>query len=255
MFKRFEELKFLFEELVKRDFIKKYKRTILGIGWSVLSPLLMMFVMQIVFYHFFGIQIENYATYLLCGQIIFNYYTESTNDGMMSLYENSAILTKMNVPKYLFIFSKNVAGLINFSCTLIVLFACIFVEGVELSWRVILIIFPIICILVFNLGIGMILSALFVFFRDIKWLYGVFLQALGYVSGIFYDINTFSPMAQKMFMLNPIFVYIKYFRAVVMYKEVPGLFHHFLCILYATITFIIGLIIYKKNNYKFVYYI
>ena len=108
MFRKLKQHQFLFEELVKRDFKKKYKRTILGVGWSVLSPLLTLLVMKIVFTQFFGRTMEHYTTYLFCGNLIFSYFTEATREGMLALMSNAPIFTKVNVPKYLFLFSKNV---------------------------------------------------------------------------------------------------------------------------------------------------
>lgn len=94
--------KFILEELVKRDFKKKYKRTILGMAWSTLSPLLMLTVIAVIFGNFFGRSIEHYVIYLFSGQVIFNYFVEATNEGMLALVSNSSIFTKINVPKYLF---------------------------------------------------------------------------------------------------------------------------------------------------------
>ena len=123
MWNRLKQHRFLFEKLVTRDFKKKYKRTILGMAWSILSPLLMLLVMRLVFTQFFGRNMEHYTTYLFCGNLIFSYFSESTSQGMTSLMGNAAIFTKVNVPKYLFLFSKNVQTLINFGLTMIV-FLC-----------------------------------------------------------------------------------------------------------------------------------
>ena len=114
MFRKLQQHQFLFEELVKRDFKKKYKRTVLGMAWSILSPLLMLLVMRLVFTQFFGRGMEHYTTYLFCGNLVFSYFSESTGQGMTSLMGNAGIFTKVNVPKYLFLFSKNVQTLINF---------------------------------------------------------------------------------------------------------------------------------------------
>lgn len=99
---------FLFEELVKRDFKKKYKRTVLGAVWSLLSPLMMLLVMRLVFTQFFGRNMDHYTTYLFCGNLVFAFFSESTSQGMSSLMGNASIFTKVNVPKYLFLLSKNV---------------------------------------------------------------------------------------------------------------------------------------------------
>ena len=122
MIQKMKKYQFLFEELVKRDFKKKYKRTVLGMAWSVLSPLLSLLVMRLVFTQFFGRNTPHYTIYLFCGNLVFSYFNESTTQGMSSLMANASIFTKVNVPKYLFLMSKNVQTLINFGVTL-----CVFV--------------------------------------------------------------------------------------------------------------------------------
>lgn len=117
---RLRQYQFLFEELAKRDFKKKYKRTVLGMAWSMLSPMLTLLVMRLVFTQFFGRNMEHYTTYLFCGNLVYSFINESTSQGMTSLMENASIFTRVNVPKYLFLFSKNVQTLINFGLTLIV---------------------------------------------------------------------------------------------------------------------------------------
>ena len=158
---------FLFEELVKRDFKKKYKRTVLGMAWSLLSPLLMLLVMKLVFTQFFGRNMAHYTTYLFCGNLVFNYFNESTSQGMQSLTGNAAIFTKVNVPKYLFLFSKNVQTLINFGLTLCIFFVFCAFDGITFTWKFFLLLYPICLLVLFNIGVGLILSALFVFFRKI----------------------------------------------------------------------------------------
>ena len=113
---------FLFQELVKRDFTKKYKRTILGMAWSILSPLINLLVMWLVFSNLFGNNVDHYAIYLFAGQLVFSYFSDATNLGMNSLVANAGIFTKVNVPKYLFLFSQNVSSLINFGLTLLIFF-------------------------------------------------------------------------------------------------------------------------------------
>ena len=113
---------FLFEELVKRDFKQKYKGTVLGMAWSVLSPLLNLFVMKLIFTQFFGRNTPHYTTYLFAGNVLFSYFRESTKGGMNALLANKSIFTKINVPKYIFLLSKNVSTLINLGLTLLVFF-------------------------------------------------------------------------------------------------------------------------------------
>ena len=110
MLEKIKRYQFLFSELVKRDFTKKYKRTMLGMAWSILSPLMTLLIMWIVFSNFFGNNMEHYVVYLFAGQLVFGYFTDSTNLSMNALVNNAGIFTKVNVPKYLFLLSQNVSS-------------------------------------------------------------------------------------------------------------------------------------------------
>ena len=246
---------FLFSELVKRDFKQKYKRTLLGMGWSVLSPLLNLLVMSLVFTQFFGRNTPHYTIYLFCGNLVFSYYRESTNGGMNALMANARIFTKVNVPKYLFVLSKNVSSLINFGLNLCVFFLFALFDGISFGPHFLALLYPITCLVVFNLGVGMILSALFVFFRDITYLYDIFTLLLNYMSAIFYKVDAFSPMVQRIFLCNPVYCYIKYFRVVVLEGCIPSLPFHLLCAFYALLAAAAGGYIYKKYNHSFLYYV
>ena len=246
---------FLFEELVKRDFKTKYKRTVLGMAWSVLSPLFTLLIMRLIFTKFFGDTVEHYTTYLFCGNLVFAYFNESTSQGMMSLVANSGIFTKVNVPKYLFLLSKNVQTLINFGLTLIVFFLFCALDQIVFTWKFVLLLYPIACLLLFNLGMGLILSALYVFFRDMQYLWAVFSQLLMYLSAIFYTVDRYSETAQKMFMINPVYLFIVYFRQIVIDGVIPAGWFHLLMLADALLAIAIGGLMYKKNNTKFLYYV
>ena len=255
MFNKLLRHQFLFEELVKRDFKKKYKRTVLGMAWSVLSPLLMLLVMRLVFTQFFGRGMEHYTTYLFCGNLVFSYFSESTGQGMTSLMGNAGIFTKVNVPKYLFLFSKNVQTLINFGLTLCVFFVFCVLDGITFTWKFICLLYPICCLVLFNVGVGLILSAMFVFFRDIQYLWGVFTQLLMYMSAIFYTIDSYSYTVQCLFLLNPLYLFIRYFRKIVIEATIPTIWFHLLMLADVIIVFGIGCWMYKKYNTRFLYYV
>lgn len=249
------ENEFLFSELVKRDFKRKYKRTVLGMLWSLLSPLLMLFVYRIVFTRFFGSNMAHYTTYLFSGHLVFSCFQEATNAGMTSLVYNSDIYSKVNVPKYIFLLAQNVTVLINFAMTLCVYFLFAAIDHITFHWNFLLLVFPIACLITFNIGVGLILSAMFVMFRDIQYLYGVLTQIILYCSAIFYSIDQYSQTAQFVFLLNPVYVYIRYFRKIVIENTIPTVQFHVLAAGYALIFIAIGGHIYKKNNHKFLYYI
>lgn len=255
MLQKMKRYRFLFEELVKRDFKKKYKRTVLGMLWSVLSPLLTLLVMGLVFSHFFGRNTPHYIIYLFSGNLLFSYFSDATNGGMHSLMSNSGIFTKVDVPKYMFLLSRNVQALINFGLTLVVYFIFVACDGIAFQWKFFMLLYPIVCLTMFNIGVGMILSALYVFFRDVEYLYSVFTMLLMYLSAIFYTTDTFSPTIQHVFYANPVYVYIRYFRKIVIENTIPQFSYHLLCAFYALLVLGIGCWMYKKYNHRFLYYV
>ncbi len=246
---------FLFEELVKRDFKKKYKRTVLGMLWSVLSPMLTLLVMRLVFTQFFGRNSEHYTTYLFCGNLVFSYFSESTREGMRTIMDNAKVFTKVTVPKYLFLFSKNVQTLLNFGLTLCVFVLFCVIDKITFTWRVVFLLYPITLLVLFNVGIGLILSGLYVFFRDIQYLWSVFTQLLMYMSAIFYTIDRYSATVQNIFLLNPLYLFIRYFRKIVIEAAIPSIWFHLLMLADVVIALTLGCLMYKKNNTKFLYYL
>ncbi len=255
MMNKFKQYRFLFEELVKRDFKTKYKRTILGMAWSMLSPLLTLFVMRLVFTQFFGRRMSHYSTYLFCGTLVFDFFSDATNQGMNALVANARIFTKVNVPKYLFLLSKSVQTLINFGLTLCIFVLFCWLDDISFTWKFLLLVYPIGCLVLFNLGIGFILSALFVFFKDIQYLWSIFTRLLLYVSAIFYTVDHFPPETQSLFFLNPVYTYISFFRKLVIVAEIPPLWHFALAAGYALAALLVGCWMYRHYNQRFLYYV
>ena len=254
---KFDEVEELFpsEGNSAEDFKKKYKRTVLGMAWSMLSPLLTLLVMRMVFTQFFGNHVPHYTTYLFCGNLVFSYFNESTSQGMTSLTGNASIFTKVNVPKYLFLFSKNVQTLINFGLTLCVFFVFAIMDNITFTWKFIFLLYPICCLVLFNIGVGLILSALFVFFRDIQYLWSVFTMLLMYMSAIFYTIDNYSYTVQCLFLVNPVYLFIRYFRKIVIEATIPTIWFHLLALMDVVIVLAIGCWMYKKYNHRFLYYV
>jgi len=161
---KIKQYQFMFSELVKRDFNKRYKRSVLGILWSMIAPLFQLLVMSFVFDRVFGDTMEHYTIYMFAGQLMFNYFREATDNGMQSITSNAGIITKVNAPKYLFLISKIMAASINFLLTLVIFFIFVIAYRITITWKFIFIIFPIVCLFVLIVGTGLILSAMFLFF-------------------------------------------------------------------------------------------
>lgn len=255
MLARLKKHCFLFKVLVKRDFTRKYKRTVLGMAWSVLSPLMNLLIMWLVFSHFFANNVDHYVIYLFTGQMVFSYFSDATGMGMNALLNNAGIFSKVNVPKYLFLFSQNVSSLINFGLTLLIYFVFVAVEGIAFRWNFLLLLFPAACLVLFNTGLGLVLSALQIFFRDMQYLWGIATQLLMWLSAIFYSIDTYPPAVRTLFLFNPVYLYIRYFRKIVLDSAIPSAAFHAAAGAYALFFFALGCQMYKKYNQEFLYYV
>lgn len=253
---KLNKYEFVFGELVKRDFNKRYKRSILGVLWSMIAPMFQLLIMSFIFKRFFGETMEHYTIYLFSGQLLFNYFKEGTNNGMSAIVSNAGIITKVNVPKYLFSISKIMAASVNFLLTLIIFFIFVFFDKIKFTWKFILLLYPILCLFILIIGAGLILSALYVFFKDIEYLYDIFTLGLMYLTPIFYDIQMFQgSIIMKLFYLNPLYLYVTYFRQIVLFNQIPSLTFHLYSLVYALIILRIGMWMYRKYNYMFLYYI
>ena len=252
---KYKQYKFVFSELVKRDFKKKYKRSYLGVLWSMLSPLFTLLVINFVFGTFFGRTQEHYTIYLFSGWLIFHYYNEATTGAMNALVTNANIFSKVKVPKYLFLFARITSTSVNYFLTLIVYFVFVVIYDLPITWKFIMLLYPIACMFLMILGVGLILSALFVFFKDIKYLYSVFTTALMYATPIFYTIDILEPSKQWVFYLNPLYYYATYFRSIVIEGIIPSWEFHVVMFMISIILLAIGCWMYKKYNHKFLYYL
>ncbi len=258
----FKRYQFLMQQMIMRDFKVKYKRSVLGIVWSLLYPLLMMMVMAIVFSQMFRFRMEgvNYLVYLMTGLVIWNYFSEATNLGMSSIVGNFNLMTKVYIPKYIFPLSKCLFVGINFLLTLIPLLLIIMFTGsgdtkCYINIYYLLLPYAYVCLLLFAIGISFITSTISVFLRDMFYIYGIILTIWQYWTPIFYDISMLSPTLQKLFQFNPLYQIVNFTRTIILYGKMPSLMNFVLCGIFAVGTFAIGCIVFRKNQDKFIYYI
>ena len=251
----FRRYNFLVQQLVSRNFKTKYKRSILGILWSVLNPLLTMTVLSLIFSTLFKSNIENFTLYLLCGIICWNLFSECTNMCLNSITSNASLLMKVYVPKYLFPFSTALSSLINFIFSLIPLFAIMFLTNTAFTMSFPLLIYGIICLFVLSLGIGLGLSASMVFFRDTQFLWGVISTLWMYLTPIFYDVSIIPSRILPIYKINPMYHILYFFRSVLINGISPQPSAYIYCFLAASIPFTIGLWFFYKTQDKFILYL
>lgn len=255
----FIKYKDLMGQLVSRDLKLKYRRSVLGYLWSVLNPLFIMIIMAIVFSHMFSRgNISNYPVYLMSGQVMFNFMNLSTKSAIQSINGSASLLKKTYVPKYVFTVSKIFSGCLDciFSMGALLL-VMLFTDGFALySWRLLL--FPLVLIqnFLFTLGLGMLLAATNVFFRDIQYIYNAITTAWLYLTPMFYPIEalpeTLRFCVEK---FNPMYSYVTQMRWVTTIHETVSLEIVLLGILYAILMLVIGIVVFLKSQDKFILYI
>lgn len=251
----FTKYKHLLIELVKRDIKIKYRRSVLGIFWSFLEPLLFMIVLTIIFSTLFKHTIPNYPVYLLTGRLVFEFYAQGTGSSMNSIIKNAPIIKKIYVPKYMYILGVTFSSLITFMLSLIVLFIVMIATHAQFTLYMLTGIIPIALLLVFTIGVGLIIATATVFFRDIEHLYGVFLTLLMYGSAIMFPIQIIPENYQFLVTWNPIYAFISLFRDSFMYGTWFDPFELAFATISAVAALVIGVILFYKYQDKFILYI
>ncbi len=247
----------LLKNLVSKDFKIKYRRSVLGVAWSVLNPLFTMLVITTVFGKLLKIQIDNFATYYIVGFAIWNFFSEATSNSLSSILSSAPLIKKVYIPKYIFPIEKCLFSLVNFLFTLIAVVIVMLFQGVVPSVTAILFPIPVLYCFIFVCGASLFLSAATVYFRDVQHLYGIFLTALMYLTPIIYPLSLLEGHAfvLRVVQLNPITHYVEYFRNVIMYNTIPGIKENLVCLGMSFAMFLIGALVFKKAQRKFILHI
>ena len=242
-------------ELVKRDLKLKYRRSVLGYLWSLLNPLMMMCVMMIVFSYMFRFDIQNYPLYLICGQTIFNFFNEATNKAMYAIIENGTLLKKVYVPKYVFPLSRVLSCFVTMSLSLLAIVLVMLVTRVRFHLSMLLFFVPLLYLLLFASGIGMILSGLAVKFRDVTHLYNVLTMVWMYATPIFYPIEAVPENVARFIRLNPLYIIIDLFRQLMLYGHIPAAGSWLMGAGISLLMFAIGGALFNRMQKDFIFYI
>lgn len=250
-----KKYRFLLEDMVTRDIKLKYRRSVIGLLWSILNPLLMMTVITAVFQNLFRFEIENFAVYYLTGWVVFNFVTEATSGAMTSVIGASALIRKVYIPKYIFPMQKCIFSFVNMLFSLVALFVVMLVLRVKFTWYILLIPVPLILALVFSIGLGMILATVAVFFRDMIYLYGIFTMVWMYLTPIIYPEEILVGVMQTIMKLNPLYYYVDYFRQLTLYGTLPGMDALLIMFGCSVISLLLGIAVFKKKQDRFILFI
>lgn len=245
---------FVIQELTGREIKRKYARSYLGILWSVLNPLLTMLVMTMIFSYMFRRNIVNYPIYYLTGTTFWTLFSSATEQSMSALVDNRMLLMKVKLPKQTFVLSRIYTSLVNFLYTCIAFALILAIHAIQgkitLTWNLLL--FPVdaLFLLLFAMGIGYILAIVYVFFADIKYLYSVLLTLWMYLSAIFYPVDGLPEFLKYTIGYNPVYVAIVFARRIVMEGVIPEWTLWVKLIVYGIGSFLIGYIVFAKNENK-----
>lgn len=242
----------LLNELIARDIKIKYRKSVLGVFWTILNPLFMMIILSVVFSNLFRYDIENFPVYIMSGQLIFNFYSESSSSAMEAIVMNAPLIRKIYVPKYMFVLSRVFSSSINLLASLTAMIFVMLGMRVELHYTVVLAVIPLVLIVFFSLGVGLILSAITVKFRDIMHLYSVFVMGLMYLTPVIYPMSILPEWLKIIVSINPITNILLMFRDVMLYNTIPGIGSLLLSVIEVGVVMVLGLYVFYKRQDTFI---
>ena len=250
-----KKYRFLIKQLVSRDFKTKYKRSVLGVFWSFLNPLLTMIVQYFIFSTIFQSDIAYYPAYLLTGIVSFNFFNEACSMGLMSIIGNSGLITKVYMPKYIYPLTRVMSSVVNLVISLIPLLIVSMLTGVHFKKSVLLALYFLVCLVIFTLGVALLLSAAMVFFRDVQFLWSVFSMIWMYATPLFYPETILPDEFKFVLQINPLYHIIKAERTCILAGVSPDPVVYVQCLLMALAALLIGSLVFKKTQNRFVLYL
>ncbi|MBE7003138.1 MAG: ABC transporter permease [Ruminococcaceae bacterium] len=250
-----KKYRFLIQQLVNRDFKAKYKRSILGVFWSFLNPLLMMMVQYFVFSTIFKSDVPNFAAYLIIGTVMFNFFSESCSMTLGSILGNAGLITKVYMPKYIYPLTRTMSSMVNLVISLLPLMIVCLATGVQFRKATVLALYFFICLVIFCLGLGMLLATSMVFFRDTQFLWGVLSMMWMYATPIFYPEKILPDNLRLVLQINPLYHFLKNARMCILEGISPEPVIYFQCLMIAFAMLLVGAVVFYKNQDKFVLYL
>lgn len=246
---------FILTSLVSKDFKLKYRRSALGVLWSVLNPLLMMIVLTAVFSTVFRFQIENFALYLILGQTLFGLMSDATSGAMSSIIDSASLIKKIRINKILFPLEKVAFALVNFVISFIAVVAVMVFFQVVPTLNLLFLPLLLLYVFAFSLGLGLLIAALSVFFRDVMHLWSVVLTAWTYATPLFYPIEILPDFLAPLMQFNPMYHYVTYFREIALWGMTPSFEQNLICIGFAAAALVLGYVVFRAKEKKFILYV
>jgi len=267
-FKELYRYRNLMREIVVKNIKIQYRDSVLGILWTLLQPFLTTLVLVFVFGRLFGSndpRIINFPIYVLCGRLLFEFYSQSTKRAMRSVTGSASVIKKVRVPKYIYPLANVISNFITFLISLLVLVGfCVFYTAVNtkyappvLNWHILLAPIPLLILFLLCTGVGLILSTMAVFFKDVEYLYDVFCLLLFYCTPVFFTIERLNGETLMTTMLkgNPLYHIIEMFRDCVLRGQMLNRTNLLYSLAFALVMLVIGGILFWRKEKRFILYI
>ena len=212
-FAKVNQYQFLLTQLITKNIKLKYRKSYLGVLWSLIEPILTMLVLSFIFGKLLGRGDKYFPIYVLSGRLLYSYYSTCTKQAMRSIRNHASMIKKVYVPKYLYPLSSCISTYVISLISLVDLFLVVLVMRMPLTAHMFLAVIPVLILFMLAYGSSMILATIDVFFRDIEYIWDVFLMLIMYSCAIFYKIESFIGTATyTVLQINPLFCLIQNFR-------------------------------------------
>lgn len=250
-----QKYRFLIRQLVSRDFKTKYKRSILGVFWSFLNPLMTMMVQYFVFSTIFKNDVPHFAAYLIVGTVMFNFFSEACGMTLTSILGNASLITKVYMPKYIYPLTRTLSSAVNLAISLLPALMVCLATGVRLQKSVVLSLYFFVCVIVFSLGLGMLLATSMVFFRDTQFLWNVLNMMWMYATPIFYPESILPDNFKIVLQINPLYHFLRSIRMCILDGISPEPVIYVQCLVIALGMLLAGAFVFYREQNKFVLYL
>lgn len=211
---------YLLKQLVRRDILTRYKRSVLGVAWTMLNPLGTMLIMSFVFSNLFK-SVGNYSIYLLSGLLVWTFFAQSTNAAMSGLVWGGSLMKQIYVPRTIFGISAIGTAIVNMVLSLVPLLLVIIFSGEPIYWTIVFVPLVILVLAAFSIGVGLTISTLAVYFPDVMEMYQILLMAWMYLTPIMYPETIIPEEYSQLYRVNPMYWMVKLFRALVYEGRIP----------------------------------
>ncbi|MBR4725771.1 MAG: ABC transporter permease [Lachnospiraceae bacterium] len=257
-FKNLHKYKYLLFELIKKDIKLKYRSSALGLLWTLLEPLLTMIVLTLVFSEMFGKGGDNFPVYILCGRLLYSFFSNGTKTALKSIRKHGPMISKVYIPKYMYPLASIISSYIIFLISLIVLVGVAIFQKMKINLYIFQAFIPLLIIAVMTMGVGLLLSTFNVFFRDLEYLWTVVLMLIMYTSAIFYKVeNLKTNINAWIFKVNPLHSVIVMFRDAVFGRSIMAedSYHLYYALAFSAVSFLLGMLVFWKEQDKFILYV